>query len=365
MKRKIFSAAALLSFVVTAMCVLSSCEKKKQFNYNYTPAIIPGQEDKNDPDRIRILFIGNSFTVDAVYYLPLVLKECGFKNWSIANIYYPGRTLPEYVSNFDTPEYTLYTAETGWSTWTTSSSKVSISQIAGGDRWDIITLQEHTGNSLGWSWSEKEENTIRTLMEKLDATQKNKPKYYWMLTQAYYYMSKIGTGSRQYMTWPLANTKEAQLQMYDVIVKQGKKVMEKFPSLSGIVSTGTMLQNLRTCAFNNNGWDQTRDGYHMEMGTARFGAACTVAEAIIAPIRKLNLDACKARIPGYSIAEGSVCTPVTDATAPVVIKAAKYAVEKPFEITDMSNVVIEGYNDAGGQSKAELEGKVSGTGDSL
>lgn len=358
MKRIFSSTVTFLTIFLAVLCLLTSCEKKTPFKYNYTPAEIPEQEDKNDPDRLRILFIGNSFTVDAVYYLPQVLSACGVKNWSLANIYYPGRTLPEYVSNFDTAEYTLYTAESGWSTWTTSSSKVSISQIASGDRWDIVTLQEHTGNYLGWSWSETEESTIRNLIAKIDATQKVKPKYYWMLTQAYYYMSKIGTGSRPYITWPFENTREAQLQMYDVIVKQGQKVMDKFP-FDGIVPTGTMLQNLRTCAFNNNGWDQTRDGYHMEMGTARFGAACTVAESIIVPIRKFNLDACRFRIPGYSIVEGSVCTPVTDATAPVVIQAARYAVAKPFEITDMSDVVVEGYNDQGGQTDVNLKG--SGT----
>lgn len=304
---------------------------------------------------LRILFVGNSFTDDAVKFLPQILAGCGVKDYTLAQLYYGGRTMPEYVSKFDTAEYTLYKAEAGAGTWTTHGSKVSIAQVAAGGRWDIVTFQEHTGNYLGWSWSATEENAIRNLFDKINATQEVKPKFYWILSQAYYNMSKIGSGSRSYMTWPMENTREAQLKMYDVIVANGKKVMEKFP-FDGIIPTGTMLQNLRTCAFNNNGWDQTRDGYHMEQGTARYGAACTVMETIVTPVKNIKLDGCTYRIPTYSTVEGSVSTPVTDVTAPVVIQAARYAIAKPYEITDMSDVVIPGYNDGGGSSDVELKG---------
>ena len=159
------------------------------------------------------------------------------------------------------------------------------------------------------------------------------PAFYWVLSQAYFYMSKIGTGSQPYITWPKENTKEAQLAMYNVIVTQGKTVMEKFPSMAGIIATGTTLQNLRTCPFNNNGWDQTRDGYHMDMGTARYGAACTVAGTLF---KDINLNKCTFRILGKDTTEGKVCTPVDDSSVSTVVKAARNAIEKPFEITDMS-----------------------------
>lgn len=304
---------------------------------------------------LKILFIGNSFTDDAVKYLPQVMAGCGVTDYTIAQLYYGGRTMPEYVSNFDTAEYTLYKAEGGAGTWTTHGSKVSIAQVAAGGRWDVVTFQEHTGNYLGWSWSDTEKKAIQGMFDKINATQSKTPKYYWILSQAYFNMSKIGSGSRSYMTWPLENTKAAQKQMYDVIVAQGRKVMSEFP-FDGIISTGTMLQNLRTCAFNNNGWDQTRDGYHMEQGTARYGAACTVMETIVTPIKGKKLDGCTFRIPTFSNIEGSVSTPVTDITAPVVIQAARHAIAKPFEITDMSDVIIKGYNDSGSSEVLPLKG---------
>lgn len=305
---------------------------------------------------LKVLFIGNSFTDDAVKYLPQVLKGSGITDYTIAQLYYGGRTMPEYASKFDTEEYTLYKAEAGAGTWTTHGSKVSIAQVAAGGRWDIVTFQEHTGNRLGWSWTSEEKDAIQAMFDKVNATQEKTPDYYWILSQAYFNMSKIGSASQPYMTWPKENTKEAQKQMYDVIVAQGKKVMETFP-FKGIIATGTMLQNLRTTALNSNGWDQTRDGYHMEHGTARYGAALTVMETVISPVKGIKADNCNYRqnASSYTTVEGSVLTPVTDDVFPVVLQAARNAIAKPFEITDMSGIKIPGYNDE--KPDVTLDGK--------
>lgn len=329
MKRKNIVSAVLSLIVVASLGAFSSCEQEKP-QTRYNP---PSSGNQKDTASYRLLFIGNSFTVDAVYYLPQILAYSGITNYTLKEIYYPGRTLPEYVSKYYDKEYTLYTAVNGAKFWTTAPDKVSIAEIVGEGNWDVVTLQEHTGNSLGWSWSLTEETTISTLMERISGAQASGPAFYWVLSQAYFYMSKIGTGSQPYITWPKENTKEAQLAMYNVIVTQGKTVMEKFPSMAGIIATGTTLQNLRTCPFNNNGWDQTRDGYHMDMGTARYGAACTVAGTLF---KDINLNKCTFRILGKDTTEGKVCTPVDDSSVSTVVKAARNAIEKPFEITDMS-----------------------------
>lgn len=322
-----------------------------------TPPDVEGKVTLKDAS-LKVLFIGNSFTDDAVKYLPQVLKGSGVTDYTVAQLYYGGRTMPEYASKFDTAEYTLYKAEAGAGTWTTHGSKVSIAQVAAGGRWDIVTFQEHTGNRLGWSWTDEEKNAIQAMFDKVNATQEKKPDYYWILSQAYFNMSKIGSASQPYMTWPKENTKAAQKQMYDVIVAQGKKVMETFP-FKGIIATGTMLQNLRTTALNTNGWDQTRDGYHMEHGTARYGAALTVMETVISPVKGIKADNCNYRqaASSYTTVEGSVLTPVTDDVFPVVLQAARNAIAKPFEITDMSTIKIPGYN----EDKEEVKLDGSGT----
>lgn len=321
-----------------------------------------GDDDPTDVIKLkdaslRILFLGNSFTMDAVQHLPALLAGSGINgDITLAHCYYGGRTVTEY-NDWTKADYTLYKAEAGASTWTTHSAKVSIAQVANGGRWDIVTIQEHTGNYHGWIWNDAEKADLESLIEKVAKTQSVKPKFYYIFSQSYFNMGKIGSGSRSYMTWPLDSEKSSQLAMYQVCKARAEKVMANCP-FDGVIATGTMLQNLRTTAINNNGWDLTRDGYHMDNGIARYGAACTVFEKLVAPSTGKNLDDNTFRYPTFNTAEGSVSTPVTDVTAPVAIKAARYAVQKPFEITDMSDEEIPGYS---GEGPEDIKLKGSGT----
>lgn len=304
---------------------------------------------------LRILFIGNSFTKDAVEHLPAVMAAAGLKDYTLAHCYYGGRTIPEY-NDWTKSDYTLYKAEAGAGSWTTHGGKVSIKQVADGGRWDIVTLQEHTGNYRAWSWTAEEKNAILGVLEKVTATQKARPRFYYIFSQAYFNMAKIATASKPYATWPMENTRAAQLAMYGVCAEQAKKVMAE-TGMDGIIATGTMLQNLRTTVINNNGWDLTRDGYHMDYGIARYGAACTVFETIVTPSTGKKLDGNSFRYSTYSTVDGSVSTPVSDATAPVALQAARHAIAKPYEVTDMSDVKVPGYGGQEGGSDIDLKGE--------
>ena len=118
--------------------------------------------------------------------------------------------------------------------------------------------------------------------------------------------------------------------MWNVIADFGKNVMDNV-SFDGIISTGAMLQNLRTSSLDND-LNLTRDGYHMDYGISRYGAACTVFETLFTPKYGVDMDGNTFR---YSTG-GTGSTPVTDANAPIAIQAARYAMEKPYEVTDMS-----------------------------
>ena len=91
------------------------------------------------------------------------------------------------------------------------------------------------------------------------------------------------------------------------------------------------LQNLRTTSLNNS-LGLTRDGYHMDYGLSRYGASCTVYEVALAPLTGKRLD----DISYLYNESGEGKTPVTEANAPIAKLAAKNAIAKPFEITDMS-----------------------------
>ncbi len=273
----------------------------------------------------RILFIGNSFTKDAVEHLPGIVAASGFRDITMAHLYYGGRTIPEY-NDWTKADYTLYKAESGASSWTEHGQKVSISQVAKAGRWDVITIQEHTGNYLAWSWTDEEKEAIGQLIRKLKALQPS-ARFHYILSQAYHDMDKIASASRPYISWT------DQAGMWNVIAAQGRKVLDE-TEVEGIISTGCALQNLRTSGLQTP-MDLTRDGYHMDLGTSRYAAACTVYGKLIQPVSGKSLDDNSFRFETSNFTSGYYSSPVTDASAPVCRKAARYALDNPFEVTDM------------------------------
>lgn len=310
---------------------------------NITYQIQTGEEQP-DPDLnaeadFRILFIGNSFTKDAVEHLPGILNAAGLNKIQLVHMYYGGRTIPEYNSGWSSSaDYHCYLCNPGQTTWTDITGK-TLAQVAISAKFDIVTIQEHTGRQLAWAWTSDEKAAVNGLVQKVKEAQASvsaSPKLYYILSQAYHDLSKA-----QNVTKPFTTT----AGMWACIAAQGQAVMNEC-AFDGIISTGAMLQNLRTSGLNND-MALTRDGYHMDYGLARYGAACTVFETIIGPFNgNVTMDANSFRY--TSTAAGT--TAVTDASAPIAIKAARYAIAKPFEVTNMEG---EGGSGSGGQEQEQ------------
>ena len=284
--------------------------------------------DLNVSASFRIFFIGNSFTKDAVEHLPGILVAAGIKDVQMVHMYYGGRTIPEYNDGWSTStDYHCYVCNPGKTSWTDVSGK-SLATVAATGKWDIVTIQEHTGRQLAWGWTSTEKNAVQGLVDKVKAAQKKNggtPKLYYILSQSYFNLSKAQNVSK-----PFSNTDE----MWTIIAAQGKKAVEEC-GFDGVISTGAMLQNLRTSSLNNSN-GLTRDGYHMDYGISRYGASCTVFETVIGPFNgNIKLDNNTFRYSKSSTTDGSWSTPVTDASAPVALQAARYAIANPYVVTSM------------------------------
>ena len=284
--------------------------------------------DLNVSASFRIFFIGNSFTKDAVEHLPGILAAAGIKDVQMVHMYYGGRTIPEYNDGWSTStDYHCYVCNPGKTSWTDVSGK-SLATVAATGKWDIVTIQEHTGRQLAWGWTSTEKNAVQGLVDKVKAAQKKNggtPKLYYILSQSYFNLSKAQNVSK-----PFSNTDE----MWTIIAAQGKKAVEEC-GFDGVISTGAMLQNLRTSSLNNSN-GLTRDGYHMDYGISRYGASCTVFETVIGPFNgNIKLDNNTFRYSKSSTTDGSWSTPVTDASAPIALQAARYAIANPYVVTSM------------------------------
>ena len=298
--------------------------------YDIVTGDTPVQPDPSldvDAD-FRIFFIGNSFTKDAVEHLPKILAAAGLNRIQLVHMYYGGRTVPEYNDGWSSvSDYHCYVCNPGQNSWTDVSGK-TLAQVAVSAKWDIVTIQEHNGRQLSWTWTETEKAAFLGLIEKVKAAQQtlgNSPKLYYILAQAYHNLSKA-----QNVTKPFNNTDE----MWEVLATQGRHIVTEC-GFDGVISTGAMLQNLRTTGYNNE-MGLSRDGYHMDYGLSRYGASCAVFESIIGPFNgNVTMDTNTFRYNVSSTADGSWTTPVTDESAPVAILAARNALAKPYEVTDM------------------------------
>ena len=274
---------------------------------------------------IRILFIGNSFTRDAVYHLPGMIKAAGIdKKIILTHMYYAGRTAQAYYKYWNSKrDYTCYVALPGADDWykDKAGAASTLAEMAARTDWDIITVQEHTGNQYSWYWTADEKKALQGIIDYAKSAKAgNTPEVHYVMSQAYLDLTEAGANQ--------CFNNEAE--MYNVITTQARKVMDE-TSFDGIISTGTMLQNLRTSSLNND-LHLTRDGFHMNNGISRYGASCTVFESVITPLTGKNLDGNTYR---YA-AKTEVDIPVTDENAPIALEAARAAIQKPFEITQIN-----------------------------
>ena len=276
-----------------------------------------------------VLFIGNSFTKDAVEHIPGLLAAAGIKDIKLYHMYYGGRRVYEYNDGYTSSvDYHCYRCENGATSWTDVTGH-SLHEIVSSDKWDIVTIQEHTGRAVAWDWTASQKSAFQGLVDKIKADCPDKtPDFYFIMSQAYHDMNKIATADRGQINFTTTE------EMYNVIVGMTKKLMADIP-FKDVIATGTCLQNLRTSDLNN-GMCLTRDGYHMDYGISRYAAACMVFEKLISPsFDNVKLDKNTYRYGNSSTTSGSYSTPVTDANAPVALQAARYALQTPYQVTSM------------------------------
>ncbi|MBE5786650.1 MAG: DUF4886 domain-containing protein [Clostridiales bacterium] len=213
------------------------------------------------PKSIKILGIGNSFTMDCMEYLWDVCHMAGIEEVYVGYLFYPGAPLQLHFVNTltgaDTYEY--YTNSTGKWKMVKGSMKDALADA----EWDIITVQQH-------STLVAQNDSFSKLPKILEFIHKNKQnpdaKIYWLMTWAYQHNS----------TEPdFSNFNRDPIKMYQAQVDRAKALMNG-GSFDGLIPVGTTIQNARAQV----GDILTRDGYHLSLGMGRYLAALTCFHAI-------------------------------------------------------------------------------------
>ena len=100
-----------------------------------------------NPDTLRILAVGNSFSDDGTEYIPGLLEAAGIHNVIIARLYIGGCSLERHCREYEegTKDYVYYKSTKN--KWVTVSKNATILDGLKDEPWDIITVQEVSNNS--------------------------------------------------------------------------------------------------------------------------------------------------------------------------------------------------------------------------
>lgn len=318
--------------------------------YNPTGVEINIQDiitEEAEEAKLKILFFGNSFTLDAAYHLPQIIGHSNIKDIQLGMLYYGGSRIEQHLDWYEktegfsidkTGDYSYFKKATNSSSWGLEYLKTDGSgdfrtpqDIVKLEDWDIITIQEHTGNRHAYSYAEYEgeKERITDFIGKIKTDCPN-AKIYYIMSQAY---TEKERSSHVKVDFP-ENTTELH---YAAIVEQGQKIENDFVTngkeIEGILPTGTVLQNLRYNTSITHWYGWTRDGYHMDYGLARYAASCLLFESLITPKYQINMDNNTFRISNSNDVYGSYTTPVNDSNKSIAIQAARDAMNNKFDVT--------------------------------
>jgi hypothetical protein len=268
----------------------------KLCDHSYTE-IIPATKT------LKVLAVGNSFSVDGMEYLWQLAHDGGVEEIILGNLYIGGCSLDMHWSNIqsDAAKYTYYKNTKG--EWT-ETEKTAISTAIADEDWDFVTLQQVSAKSgLPDSYGNVN-NVINHLASELPNA-----KFFWHQTWAYQhdaYTSNFKAYDRN------------QLKMYKAIIDTFSEKVAPNKNVDGVIPAGTSIQNVRTTKI---GDILTRDGHHLSYDYGRY----TASFAWYAALTGGQVDIIKWYPEKY---------PKIGENLELIKGSVKDAVKNPFEITE-------------------------------
>lgn len=270
-------------------------------------------------DTIRVLAIGNSFSVDAIENFNLYdLGKADNVVFIIGNMYIPGCSLEMHWENAtdDLPAYSYQKIDAD--RIKTSRKSTKLSEAIVDEKWDYITFQQASRDSG------KKQSYFPYLQNLLDYTKSlaTNPgvKYAMHMTWAYA-QNSTHSGFRQYGN--------DQMTMFNAIVDANIRSAQQV-GIELIIPAGTAVQNGRTSYL---GDTFCRDGHHLDTLVGRYTVACAWYE----------------KLSGNQVA-GNTYIPagISDRDGLIAQKSAGYAVNQPYSVTNIGEDT--GYSASGKSS---------------
>lgn len=255
---------------------------------------------------IHILAIGNSFSDDGMWLLYDILRDLGYDDIILGNLYIGGCSVSTHKNNLknDLSAYTYRENRNGY--WV-SRDNYKASKALEKEKWDFISLQQASNYSGLIDYYVKNDiDYIYSYAYNIASEKNQNVKFAWQMTWAYQQDSPHEAFS---------NYGKDQMTMYNGITSCVKEVIETDDFAPIIIPAGTTIQNLRTSFL---GDTITRDGHHLNESYGRYSASLTWAIMLT----------------GKSIDKVGAPSALAKKLVPLCKEAAKNACIKPYEVTE-------------------------------
>ncbi len=212
----------------------------------------------------KVLAIGNSFSVDALFYFSQIAEAAG-EEVSTLNLYIGGCSLQQHADNLKTGERSYICYLNGKET----DCSISIAEALRKEHWDIVTIQQASHDS-GIPESYEPYGT-----ELLAYIRENAPQ-----AEVWFHKTWAYEQGSDHPDFPRYDCD--QVKMYQAISKAAAAFTQKH--MLPVIPSGDVIQALRRLPefdFPKGGQSLCRDGFHLSETYGRYAAAAAWFEKLL------------------------------------------------------------------------------------
>lgn len=226
------------------------------------------------PQKLDVLFIGNSFSIDTSAALPSILSSLGINNVNVYVLYKGGCSMKQhyefYKSNEKVYELYRYNSQGEVQLEKATSIKEAMQRFP----YDVVVWQQYSLESGDYT---SYEPYLSKLIQAYNIT-KLAARTTFAFNETWAYASNAKNLTRY----------KNQKNMWKSICTAVRK-MKAASGIDIIIPCGTAVQNAREVEALKVDNELTRDGTHINYFAGRYLLACTFFESIIAPCLNRNL----------------------------------------------------------------------------
>lgn len=278
--------------------------------------------------QLKILDIGNSYTLDAIEELKNIVNATGidvsnvslwtlvrsygsFRSWS--DCYEDKDTLREYYLNHRVGDLDTGLKNAKGEKGDGSIFREALTRV----QWDLIVIHPISSAAPYKSlWTGND--AMGGLDDLLAIIKKHQPQ----AAIGFYVVHSPWSGYA-------SNTERSSFQRWQLIANSVDE-LEQEGKIDIVIPYGTAIENLRSSSLNNE-YDLTRDGLHLAYGLAQYAAACCYYEAIFAPRSGISMVGNTARVDCTDRESLYPAISVNDDNAVIAQEAAMLATVNPYK----------------------------------